>query len=88
MLPQVGQGALAVECRADDAETLERLHAIDDTRAHAAVGAERAFLAELGGGCDLPCGAYATLDGTTVVDRGAARRARRPRRARSARRSR
>ncbi len=67
MLPQVGQGALAVECRTDDAETRERLHAIDDTRAHAAVGAERAYLAHLGGGCDLPCGAYATLDGAAVV---------------------
>jgi hydroxymethylbilane synthase len=67
MLPQVGQGALAVECRTDDAETRERLQAIDDTPAHAAVGAERAYLAHLGGGCDLPCGAYATLDGTVVV---------------------
>jgi hydroxymethylbilane synthase len=67
MVPQVGQGALAVECRTDDAETRARLAAIDDTRAHAAVGAERAFLAQLGGGCDLPCGAYATLDGNEVV---------------------
>jgi hydroxymethylbilane synthase len=67
MLPQVGQGALAVECRTNDAETRERLHAIDDTRLHAAVGAERAYLAQLGGGCDLPCGALATLDGSEVV---------------------
>ena len=67
MLPQVGQGALAVECRTDDTETRERLTAIDDTRAHAAVGAERAFLAHLGGGCDLPCGALATLDGPEIV---------------------
>jgi hypothetical protein len=57
MLPMVGQGALAVECRADDASTLERLAAIDDPDAHAAVEAERAFLAELGGGCSLPCAA-------------------------------
>jgi hydroxymethylbilane synthase len=67
MLPQVGQGALAVECRTDDAETRERLAAIDDMPAHAAVGAERAFLAHLGGGCDLPCGALATIDGTEIV---------------------
>jgi hydroxymethylbilane synthase len=67
MLPQVGQGALAVECRTDDAETRERLQVIDDTRAHAAVGAERAYLAHLGGGCELPCGALATLDGVEVV---------------------
>ncbi len=67
MLPQVGQGALAVECRTDDTETRERLAAIDDARAHAAVDAERAYLAQLGGGCDLPCGALATLDGNEVV---------------------
>ena len=68
MLPQVGQGALAVECRTDDTETRASASPrIDDTRAHAAVGAERAYLAQLGGGCDLPCGALATLDGAEVV---------------------
>jgi hydroxymethylbilane synthase len=66
MLPQVGQGALAVECRADDVDTLVRVVAIDDRRVHAAVDAERAYLAELGGGCDLPCGALAHVDGDTV----------------------
>lgn len=59
MLPQVAQGALAVECRDDDEATRERLAAIDDPGAHRAVQAERAFLAELGGGCNLPCGAFA-----------------------------
>ncbi len=68
MLPQVAQGALAVECRADDARTSERLRAIDDPAAHRAVDAERAFLAELGGGCDLPCGALATeMPGGSIV---------------------
>jgi hydroxymethylbilane synthase len=67
VLPMVGQGALAVECRADDESTLERLRVIDDARVHAAVRAERAFLAELGGGCSLPCAAYATVDGSLVV---------------------
>ncbi len=67
MLPQVGQGALAVECRTDDAETRTRLATIDDTWAHAAVGAERAFLAQLGGGCDLPVGALATVDGGEIA---------------------
>ena len=62
MLPQVAQGALAAECRTDDARTLARLRAIDDPLAHRAVDAERAFLAELGGGCDLPCGALARVD--------------------------
>jgi hydroxymethylbilane synthase len=59
VLPQVAQGALAVECRDDDEQTLALLAAIDDTAAHAAVDAERAFLRCLGGGCDLPCGALA-----------------------------
>ena len=59
LLPQVAQGALAVECRAGDASVIERLAAIDDTRAHAEVTAERAYLATLGGGCALPCGALA-----------------------------
>ncbi len=57
MLPQVAQGALAAECRVDDTRTLQRLRSIDDGVAHRAVDAERAFLDELGGGCDLPCGA-------------------------------
>jgi hydroxymethylbilane synthase len=67
MLPQVAQGALAVECRADDDATLVALRGIDDVIAHRVVDAERAFLAELGGGCDLPCGALARVDGDTVV---------------------
>src|SRR5207244_10444655 len=61
MLPQVAQGALAVECRADDADTLTQLQAIEHTPSRRAVEAERAFLAELGGGCDLPVGAHATF---------------------------
>jgi hydroxymethylbilane synthase len=60
-VPQVAQGALAVECRVDDAASLDRLAAIDDAEAHRCVLAERAFLAELGGGCDAPVGAYARL---------------------------
>ena len=67
MLPQVAQGALAIECRADDAETLRRLQAIEHAATRAAVDAERAFLAELGGGCDLPVGAYATLEGSRQI---------------------
>lgn len=63
MLPQVGQGALAVECRADNDELVAALRAIDDPDSHRVLTAERAFLHELGGDCDLPAGAYATLDG-------------------------
>ncbi len=70
MLPQVAQGALAVECRDDDAATRERLATIDDHDAHRAVIAERAFLAELGGGCDQPVGALAhiTDDGGVEIE--------------------
>ena len=70
MLPQVAQGALAVECRADDSAAAARLAAIDDPAAHRAVEAERAFLRQLGGGCDLPCGALAEArpDGTVIIE--------------------
>jgi hydroxymethylbilane synthase len=60
MLPQIAQGALAVECRAGDEEMVAYLAAIEDGPARRAVDAERAFLGRLGGGCDLPVGAYAT----------------------------
>ena len=70
MLPQVGQGAIAVECRTGDAATLERLGPAGDGPASTALAAERGFLARLGGSCDLPVGAYATLlaDGHLHVD--------------------
>jgi hydroxymethylbilane synthase len=58
LLPQVAQGALAVECRADD-DRLGALQAIEDVDVRRAVDAERAFLAELGGDCDVPVGALA-----------------------------
>ena len=59
-VPQVGQGAIAVECRADDRAALETLLAIEHEPSRRAVDAERAFLAELGGDCSLPAGAHAT----------------------------
>ena len=60
-VPQVGQGALAVECRADDPATHQALATIDDAGVRSTVEAERAFLAALGGGCDLPVAAHAVL---------------------------
>ncbi len=67
MLPQVGQGAIGVECRADDGDTRAALAAIDDADVHTAVTAERSFLARLGSGCDLPVGAFAVcLPGDTL----------------------
>ncbi|MGH9280361.1 MAG: hydroxymethylbilane synthase [Acidimicrobiales bacterium] len=62
IVPQVGQGALAVECRTDDDELRDRLGRIADPASARAVSAERAFLAEVGGGCDVPLGAHATVD--------------------------
>lgn len=61
MLPQVGQGALAVECRTGDDGVLSLLASIDDPASHRTLDAERAFLCELGGDCDLPAGAHARV---------------------------
>jgi len=61
MLPQVGQGALAAECRAGDDETLAVLAGLEHGPSRRAVDAERGYLASLGGGCELPAAAYATV---------------------------
>ena len=79
MVPQVGQGALAVECRRDDDRARDRLAKIESSLDRGFVDLERAFLAELGGGCDLPVGAHAHLDhdgqlGLPLVPRRAGRR--------------
>lgn len=71
MLPAPGQGALAVQCRADDTETLELLAAIHDPLTAAAVGAERAFLSGLGGGCSLPIAAFAEKNNGQIILTGA-----------------
>jgi hydroxymethylbilane synthase len=63
VVPQVAQGALGIECRADDGARRELLRSLEHTPTRRAVDAERAFLATLGGGCDLPAGAHATVDG-------------------------
>ena len=62
VLPQVGQGALAVECRVDDVELRQRLAAIEHGPSRQALEAERAYLREIGEGCQLPVGALATVD--------------------------
>lgn len=61
MLPQVGQGALAVQCRLGDQATIEVVRLIDDAASHRCLEAERAFLGELGGGCELPVAAHAVI---------------------------
>lgn len=62
LVPQVGQGALAVECRTDDDATIQRVAAIEHAPSRMRVDAERAFLARLGGDCTLPAGAHALID--------------------------
>ncbi|MFC4618165.1 hydroxymethylbilane synthase [Camelliibacillus cellulosilyticus] len=60
-LPAVGQGALAIECREDDAALIEKLMAIHDDDTAKIVSAERAFLGALEGGCQVPIAAYGEI---------------------------
>jgi hydroxymethylbilane synthase len=60
-LPAVGQGALGIECRADDEEVLRLLSQLNDRMTMLAVNAERSFLHKLNGGCQIPIGAFATI---------------------------
>ena len=62
-VPPPGQGVLAVEVRADDQRMIDMLRSVDDTATRLAATAERAFLEKLGGGCQLPVGAYARAEG-------------------------
>ena len=66
MLPAPGQGALAVQCRVDDHETLSLLAALEDPSTRKAVTAERAFLSGLGGGCSVPVAAHATVESAVM----------------------
>ena len=80
-LPAVGQGAIAVECREEDADILKLLEGIEHAETRAATDAERALLRHLEGGCQVPIGAYgevvegklkltalvASLDGEEVI---------------------
>ena len=66
MCPAVGQGALAIETRDDDGPAFRVCSRLDDAQARAAVTAERALLAALGGGCQVPIGAHARVDGDEI----------------------
>lgn len=70
MLPAPGQGALAVQCRADDDETINLIAVLDHQPTRKTVTAERAFLSALGGGCSLPVGALATVTNETISLQG------------------
>lgn len=63
MLPAVGQGIIAIECRADDRRILDRLAAVDHPASHACAHAERALLAVLDGSCRTPIAALAEFSG-------------------------
>lgn len=63
VLPAVGQGALAIETRADDKETRDMLAFLRDDETICCAEAERSFLARVEGGCQVPVGVYATAEG-------------------------
>ena len=66
-LPAVGQGAVGIECRNDDAELITLLQALNHNDTHTRVTAERAMNERLEGGCQVPIGSFATLDGDAIT---------------------
>lgn len=69
-LPAVGQGVLAIQCRAEDAQVRGLLAPLEDSTTRVAVTAERALMARLEGGCTVPLAGHATVEGNTVRLRG------------------
>jgi hydroxymethylbilane synthase len=67
MLPAVGQGALAIECRASDDDLLRFLHPLNDPASAACVAAERAMLAALDGSCRTPIAGLAAIEGERLT---------------------
>lgn len=70
MLPAPGQGAIAVQCRADDQVILNQLAQIDHFSTRQAVQSERSYLSALNAGCSLPVAALGTVEGETLILRG------------------
>ena len=68
-LPAAGQGAIGIEARAGDAETLRVLAPLEDAETRSAVTAERSALAGLGGGCQVPIGAWGRVENGKLVAR-------------------
>jgi hydroxymethylbilane synthase len=66
MVPAPGQGALALQARADDLPTLTALASLDHFESHSALEAERSLMWRLGGSCALPLGAIATVHGARI----------------------
>lgn len=65
-LPAIGQGAIAIECKKNVAETIEMLRSINHTETEIAIKAERSFMLTVGGGCKFPLAAYATISGNSI----------------------
>jgi len=70
MLPAVGQGALAIETRADEHSTIALVSSLNHPATQLACSCERAFLRALGGGCQLPIAGYAVVSGDEIVLEG------------------
>jgi hydroxymethylbilane synthase len=70
MLPAVGQGAIGIECRSEDARTRALVGALDDAATHIALNAERAFARTLGGSCQSPIAALARIDNERLTLQG------------------
>ena len=66
VLPAIGQGALGIEVRSGDRETIETMDFLNHRETEISVKAERAFLKRLEGGCQVPIGGYATLNGNNI----------------------
>ena len=71
MVPAPGQGCLALQTRPDDEQTIQTLLPLDHRPSHRALNAERTLVDLMGGGCDLPLGAYATAGGEGTIDMSA-----------------
>lgn len=69
MCPAVGQGALAIETRADGGAAQQACERLDDVDTRRCITAERALLGAMGGGCQVPLGAYATVEGAALTMR-------------------
>jgi hydroxymethylbilane synthase len=65
-IPAVGQGSLGIECRSDDAELLAELAKLTDKATWEEAHAERAYLAAMDGGCQVPIAGYAKFDGKQI----------------------
>ena len=70
MLPGGGQGAVGIESRKEDIRVMNRIFPLDHEESHMAIEAERSFLTRLEGGCQVPIGVYATIDGDNLRLRG------------------